>query len=489
MVQLKLERNKISLHPTSYTPSVIFMNLSDTICAVATPLGEGGIGIIRISGVNSERIAMALFRPAKIRPSEKGGIFKSHYLYRGTILNPADKSSFDEALMVIMRKPHSFTGEDVVELHCHGGQLVLQRVLELIVRQGARMAEPGEFTKRAFLNGKLDLVQAEALIDLIRAKTDLSLKVAHAQLEGQLSKKINQLKNSVVNLLAQIEAELDFPDEEDVSGIPDKEISKRLQQINEEMAKLLSTYEEGRILREGISCIILGRPNVGKSSLLNLLLKEERAIVTSIPGTTRDIIEEVINIKGIPLRLMDTAGLRETQDEVESIGIRFTMKRLESSQMVLFVVDVSTGEFEEDIKILDKIRNKKMIVIGNKIDNADKKAMDSFRTLLEKMTKVEISALYDRGVEELRQTIYNAATGQKTDEFTELVLSNTRHKISLEQARDAIMKAEETLKEGLSKEFIAVELKEAVERFGEITGIVTTEDILDRIFSQFCIGK
>lgn len=469
------------------------MYLSDTICAIATPLGEGGIGIIRISGANAEKIANSIFKPKKISlssSSNKGDkIFESHRLYYGTILNPVDNISFDEALMAIMRKPHSFTGDDVVEFHCHGGQLVLQRVLELILRQGARMAEPGEFTKRAFLNSKLDLVQAEALIDLIRAKTDLSLKVAHAQLEGQLSKKINQLKDSVVNLLAHIEAELDFPDEEDVSEIPNMEISKRLLQINGEMTKLLSTYEEGRILREGINCIILGRPNVGKSSLLNLLLKEERAIVTSIPGTTRDIIEEVINIKGIPLRLMDTAGLRETQDEVESIGIRFTMKRLESSQMVLFVVDVSAGEFKEDIKILDKIRNKKMIVIGNKIDSVDKKAMDSFRTLFEKMTKVEISALYDRGVEELRQTIYNEATGQKTDELTEIVLSNTRHKISLEQARDAIMKAEETLKEGLSKEFIAVELKEAIERLGEITGVVTAEDVLDRIFSQFCIGK
>src|SRR3990167_5025241 len=458
------------------------MNLSDTIAAIATPVGEGGIGIVRISGNDAEKIAHTLFKPYK-----KLCTFASHRLYFGTIVNPADNASLDTALMAIMKKPKSFTGETVVEFHCHGGQLVLQRVMEVILRQGARLAEPGEFIKRAFLNGKMDLAQAEAVIDLIRAKTDLSLKLAQSQLEGALSQKINQIKNAVVDLLVPLEAGLDFPDEEDVTILSDSEIKQSLKQIKSEIKQLLSTYEEGRVLKEGISCIILGRPNVGKSSLLNLLLKEERAIVTPIPGTTRDIIEEVVNIKGIPLRLMDTAGLRETQDEVESIGIRFTMKRLEASQMVLFVVDISTGEFEEDIKILDKIRNKKMIVIGNKIDNADKKAMDSFRTLLEKMTKVEISALYDRGVEELRQTIYNAATGQKTDEFTELVLSNTRHKISLEQARDAIMKAEETLKEGLSKEFIAVELKEAVERFGEITGIVTTEDILDRIFSQFCI--
>ncbi|HBR18542.1 MAG: tRNA uridine-5-carboxymethylaminomethyl(34) synthesis GTPase MnmE [Deltaproteobacteria bacterium RIFCSPLOWO2_12_FULL_43_16] len=460
------------------------MILSDTICAIATPFGEGGIGIIRISGSDAKKIAYAVFRPKRQYKR-----FESRRLYYGTILNPAYNTSLDDVLMAVMERPKSFTGEDVVEFQCHGGQLVLQRVIELILRHGARLAEPGEFTKRAFLNSKIDLAQAESVIDLIRAKTDLSLRAARIQMEGQLSQKINLIKEDIVDLLVHIEAELDFSDEEDVTGISDLEIEKRLNGIKNETQKLLSTYEEGRILKEGISCVILGRPNVGKSSLLNLLLKEERAIVTPIPGTTRDIIEEIVNIKGIPLRLMDTAGLRETQDEVESIGIRFTMKRLEASQMVLFVVDISSNNFEEDIKILEKIFNKKIIVIGNKIDIADKKAQDSFRKIFKRMTKVEISALLDRGAEELRQTIYTEAMGQKVYELPDIIISNVRHKNILEQADKAVAKAEEALKDRLSGEFIAVELKEAIERLGEITGAITTEDVLDRIFSQFCIGK
>ena len=460
------------------------MNFPDTICAIATPVGEGGIGIIRISGSNAETIAHAVFKPHK-----EPAVFESHQLYYGTISNPTDNTILDKALMVLMKKPKSFTGEAVVEFHCHGGQLVLQRVLEVVLRQGARLAAPGEFTKRAFLNGRMDLAQAEAVIDLIRAKTDLSLRVAYSQLEGRLSGKINVIKEDIVNLLVHIEAELDFSDEEDVGSMPDSDIGGRLKKANSEIQKLLSTYEEGRVLKEGVNCIILGRPNVGKSSLLNLLLKEERAIVTPVPGTTRDVIEEIVNIKGIPLRLMDTAGLRETRDEVESMGIKFTMKRLESSHMVLFVVDISAGEFEEDIRIMENIVNKKVIVVGNKIDAAGDKAIDSFYRAFGGMEKVEISALMDKGIEELRQTIYSEAAGQRFDEFAETVISSARHKLALEQANEAIIKAEETLKNNLSREYIAVELREAIERLGEITGAVTAEDILDRIFSQFCIGK
>ncbi len=475
------------------------MNLSDTICAIATPIGEGGIGIIRISGADVEKIAGAIFKPRKntpTHPSErkfaKRGIFENRRLYFGTIFNPSDNTPIDDVLMAIMRKPGSFTGEDVVEFHCHGGQLVLQRALEAVLRQGTRLAEPGEFSKRAFLNGKMDLAQAEAVIDLIRAKTDLSLRLAHLQMKGALSQKINQIKNDTIDLLVPIEAGLDFPGEEDRAMFSGSEINKRLKQISDEIKKLLSTYEEGRVVREGINCIILGRPNVGKSSLLNLLLKEERAIVTPIPGTTRDVIEEVVNIKGLPLRLMDTAGLRETKDEVESAGIRFTMKRLESSEMVLFVADMSEGKFEEDIGIVEKISGKKVIIVGNKTDKASEYAKKSFHKAFKEMTKVEISALLDKGTPELKQTIYNEAIGHKTGATKSLtwgVISNARHKISLEHAQMAVIKAEEALENGLSGEFIAIELKEAIERLGEITGAVTTEDILDRIFSQFCIGK
>src|SRR3972149_10629813 len=401
-------------------------HLFDTIAATATPVGEGGIGIVRISGADAEKIAHTLFKPYN-----KPRTFASHHLYFGTIVNPADNASLDTALMAIMKKPKSFTGETVVEFHCHGGQLVLQRVLEVISRQGARLAAPGEFTKRAFLNGRMDLAQAEAVIDLIRAKTDLSLRVAYSQLEGRLSGKINVIKEDIVNLLVHIEAELDFSDEEDVGSMPDADIGGRLKKAGSEIQKLLSTYEEGRILKEGVNCIILGRPNVGKSSLLNLLLKEERAIVTPVPGTTRDVIEEVVNIKGIPLRLMDTAGLRETREEVESIGIKFSMKRLESSHMVLFVVDISAGEFKEDIRIMENIVNKLNLFLINITDPAVGLRHDQSTSPFEGMTKVEISALMDKGIEELRQTIYCEAAGQRFDEFAETVISSARHKFPL----------------------------------------------------------
>lgn len=474
------------------------MHLFDTIAAIATPAGEAGIGIVRVSGPDAEKIVKLIFKPRK-RSTTAGTdlksppkVFENHHLYLGKIFDPSGNIHLDDALMAIMRKPKSFTGEDVVEFHCHGGTLVLQRALETILRHGARLAEPGEFTKRAFLNGKMDLAQAEAVIDLIRAKTDLSLTLAYQQMEGSLSKKINQIKESIVDLLVHIEAGLDFPDEEGVATISDSEIKKRLRQISNEIQKLLSTCEEGKVLKQGIACIIIGRPNVGKSSLLNLLLKEERAIVTPIPGTTRDIIEEVVNIKGIPLRLMDTAGLRETEDEVESIGIRLTMKRLASSEMVLFVTDISDSEFNEDAAILKKVSDKKTIIVGNKMDKASKEAVGSFHNTFGQMTKVEISALLDRGIEELREAIYNEAIGKKQeagDKRQEIIISNMRHKISLEKAQKAILKAEGALDNALPGEFIAVELKEAMERLGEVTGAVTTEDMLDRIFSQFCIGK
>src|SRR3989337_2498643 len=330
------------------------MNLPDTICAIATPVGEGGIGIRRISGSNAETIAHAVFKPHK-----EPAVFESHQLYYGTISNPTDNTILDKVLMVLMKKPKSFTGEAVVEFHCHGGQLVLQRVLEVVLRQGARLAAPGEFTKRAFLNGRMDLAQAEAVIDLIRAKTDLSLRVAYSQLEGRLSGKINVIKEDIVNLLVHIEAELDFSDEEDVGSMPDSDIGGRLKKANSEIQKLLSTYEEGRVLKEGVNCIILGRPNVGKSSLLNALLKEERAIVTPVPGTTRDVIEEVLNIYGIPVRLIDTAGLRIAKDAIEQEGVRRARERLAGSDFVLLMLDGSRALDEDDEEIFEEVKGKR----------------------------------------------------------------------------------------------------------------------------------
>lgn len=459
------------------------MNLTDTISAISTPVGEGGIGVVRVSGPLSAAIARTIFRPQGVIPPEG---FKSHHLYHGYIIDPADNTIIDDVLLTIMRGPRSYTGEDVVEVHCHGGQLILRKVLEAILRQGARLAEPGEFTKRAFLKGRIDLSQAEAVIDLIRAKTELGLKAARLQLEGRLSQRVNGIKGGLMEVLAHIEAELDFP-EEDVEGLGVSEIEKRIGEAKGGIDGLLNTYKEGRVLREGIKVIILGRPNVGKSTLLNVLLKEERAIVTPIPGTTRDIIEEVVNIRGVPVRLIDTAGLRETEDEVEAIGVRFTWRRLEEAQMVIYVVDVTTWS-REDIELLKGIGDKGIIVAVNKIDLVDESYMVEVRRAFGDWKVVEVSALYEKGIDGLEKAIYEGAIGHPSVE-EEILVTNIRHKIALEETIVALGRAREALQKGLSREFLAVDLWEAVKHLGEITGEVTTEDILDRIFSQFCIGK
>lgn len=458
------------------------MYLSDTIAAISTPIGEGGIGVVRVSGPLSEVIARTIFRPKGKIPPEG---FKSHHLYYGYIIDPSDNTTVDDVLLTIMRGPRSYTGEDVIEIHCHGGQLILRKVLEVILGQGARLAEPGEFTKRAFLKGRLDLSQAEAVIDSIRAKTELALKAARLQLEGRLSRRVDIIKDGLTKTLTHIEAELDFP-EDDVEGLGKEEIENRIKEAEEGIDGLLNTYREGRALREGIKVIILGRPNVGKSTLLNVLLKEERAIVTPIPGTTRDIIEEVVNIKGLPVRLMDTAGLREADDEVEAIGVRFTWRRLEETQMVLYVVDVTTWS-GEDIELLKGIGDKGIIVVVNKIDLVDESKIVEVREAFGDWKVVEVSALYEKGIEGLEEAIYEGAIGHPSEEA--VLVTNIRHKMALEGAIVAMGRAREALQKGLSREFLAVDLWEAVRCLGEITGEVTTEDILDRIFSQFCIGK
>jgi len=457
------------------------MHPSDTIAAISTPLGEGGIGVVRVSGSLSEAIARTIFRPKGKIPPEG---FKSHYLYYGHIIDPVDNTTIDDVLLTIMRGPRSYTGEDVVEVHCHGGQLILQKVLEVILRQGARLAEPGEFTKRAFLKGRIDLSQAEAVIDSIRAKTELGLKAARLQLEGGLSRRVDVIKDGLMDVLTHIEVELDFPEE--VEGLGVDGIERRIKEAEDGIYGLLNTYKEGRALREGIKVIILGRPNVGKSTLLNLLLKEERAIVTPIPGTTRDIIEEVVNIRGLPVRLMDTAGLRETEDEVEAIGVRFTWRRLEEAQMVLYVVDVTTWS-GEDIELLKGIGDKGIIVVVNKIDLVGESQIVKVREAFGGWKVVEVSALYEKGIAGLEEAIYEGAIGRPSGE--EVLVTNIRHKMALEAAGVALGRARDTLQKGLSREFLAVDLWEAVKRLGEITGEVVTEDILDRIFSQFCIGK
>lgn len=456
----------------------------DTIAAVATPWGEGGVGIVRVSGPGALVAAQRLFRPGP------AGEIKERYLYYGRITDGT--AIIDDGFLVLMRSPRSYTGEDVVELHCHGGPLVLKNVMEALLRNGARQAAPGEFTKRAFLNGKLDLAQAEAVIDVIRAETDLSLSLARGRLEGGLSRKVNEVKGALVKELTRIEAELDFPEDEiDSSGAD--ELRRVLDAAAASIRRLADTYQEGKAVRDGIRVLILGRPNVGKSSLLNLLLKEERAIVTPHPGTTRDVIEETVNIKGIPVRLMDTAGLHDTDDHVEAIGVKLAIERVAVAGLVLFVVDSTARDHAADKVLLECAEGKKVVVVANKTDLATDKDIESVKEAFGDKKKVFVSALRSDGIEALLETVYEEAAGRTLASRGEApegeLIASVRHRDALLNALEGIDRTTEAVKLGAAREFIATDLRWSIDRLGEITGETTTEEILDMIFSTFCIGK
>ncbi len=463
----------------------------DTIAATATPWGEGGVGIIRISGPRALKTALRVFRP-KGPVAEKD--IKPARLYYGVMVRVNDGGVLDDGFLVFMRGPRSYTGEDVVELHCHGGPLVLNAVLEEVFRGGARLAEPGEFTKRAFLNGRLDLAQAEAVIDVIRAGTEAALRAARGRLAGRFSRRVKEIKEIILDILVRKEAELDFPEEE-VEALPSGEILSAIDEASRRLQRLLSTYNEGAALKYGIKTLILGRPNVGKSSLLNVLLDQDRAIVTPVPGTTRDILEETLNIRGLPLRLMDTAGLRESTDEVESIGVKRTLENIEGAGLILFVIDASTEDLGPDMEILRETEGRKVIVVANKRDLVDQAVCERLKKVFSGCRVVFVSALKATGIEELKDAVYESVTGHGLDpqvsgdmEPGEFVAS-LRHKEALKSALDALERARDSVMKGLSGEFLAAELRAALNRLGEITGETTTEDILERIFSEFCIGK
>lgn len=456
----------------------------DTIAAVATPWGEGGVGVVRLSGPASLAVSLRLFRPT---PAED---LCERYLYYGNITD--GDGVIDNGFLVYMKAPRSYTGEDVVELQCHGGPLILKKVLEALIRNGARLAGPGEFTRRAFLNGKLDLAEAEAVSDLIRAETELSLSAARSRLKGELSRKVNAVKERLFSMLAHLEAELDFQEDE-VEGLKTDFIVKGLEEAASSVNELLLTYEEGRALRDGVGVLILGRPNVGKSSLLNILLKEERAIVTPHPGTTRDVIEVVVNIRGLPVRLMDTAGLRDTQDHAEAIGVRLARERIAVADLVLFVVDSSSADLTEDITVLECAVSKKVIVVANKADLSGEKERGSVKEAFGDLKTVFVSALRSDGIEALKDTIFEEVAGRayslKGEAASGGLIVSLRHKTALVSALDGMERAKRAVEEGAAREFVATDLRWSLDRLGEITGETTTEDILDRIFSDFCIGK
>ena len=456
----------------------------DTIAAISTPFGESGIGIVRMSGPLAEPIAKKLFKPKKDQPC-----FISHHFHYGEIIDPQNGRPIDEVLIVLMKSPKTYTREDMVEIHCHGGYLILQRVLELVLKQGARMAEPGEFTKRAFLNGRIDLTQAEAVIDLITAKTMASLEIANQQLRGVLYREMTSLKEDLVEQLALIEAHIDFPEEE-IDPISLGKMRQDLKRMIHQIEGWIASFEEGKIFREGISCAIIGKTNVGKSSLLNVLLKEERAIVTPIPGTTRDVIEEVLNICGIPVRLMDTAGLRKAMDSIEQEGVRRAKERVSDSDFVLLMIDGSRPLDADDMEIFEEIKEKKKVVALNKKDLPLKISLEDVKSRFQENPIISISCLRNEGIDDLKEAIYHYLVHRDVRSSPEhLIVANIRHKTALSQMRDNLSNAVKGLEERTSPEFIAFEIRSALEALGEIVGETTTEEILNRIFEQFCIGK
>jgi len=461
------------------------MILKDTIAAIATPIGESGIGIVRMSGKNSFSIARKIFRPPPGKKINWNSSFKIHY---GWIIDPETKELVDEVLLTLMRAPRSYTRENIVEINCHGGPLPLRKTLQLTLRLGARLAEAGEFTKRAFLNGRIDLVQAESVLEIVQAKTEKNLKIATAQLKGGLSEKIKELKKKMVDFLSYLEAEIEFG-EEDIKFFSEKNKKGRLKEILARIDFLLEMARIGRVHKEGLKAVIVGRPNVGKSTLLNSLLQRERAIVSYIPGTTRDTIEEMINIKGFPLWIIDTAGLREIEDKIEEEAVRRTHSKLKEASIILLMIDGSLPLEEEDILIFQRIEKEKTLLVINKIDLPRRINKERLKPFFSDQKIIEISAREEINLEELKEKITEFVLKEVTLSSDDSFILNIRQEQALGKAKENIERALRGLEGKLSEELIAFDLKEGINRLGEITGEVFADDILDHIFSRFCIGK
>lgn len=465
------------------------MHTEDTIAAIATPAGQGGIGIVRLSGNDAFKIADALFRSAK---NKKISGTPSHRILYGTITDPATNDAVDEVLVSVMKAPNTYTKEDVVEINCHGGAVPVRRVLELVLDQGARAAEPGEFTQRAFLNGRIDLAQAEAVLDVINSLTLQSQKTALRQLKGGLSEKIGAVREELIELTAFVEAHIDFP-EEDIGELTLRKMEETAQGIKSSLVKLISSSRYGMILREGLKTAIAGRPNVGKSSLLNALLEHDRAIVTELPGTTRDLIEEYLNIQGLPVKIMDTAGIRTQGDIAEQEGVRRSLKAMEEADLVLLVLDGSAELHDTDRKLIRNSDPEKTILVINKTDLPQKthppvSPLAKGGIEEESIPTVHISAKNSTGLDELKEKIVENALHGENRENTE-VITNTRHLHALEKALASMDSFIAGSVKNISPEFLSVDLRGALDALGEILGITTSDDILNRIFSNFCIGK
>lgn len=456
----------------------------DTITSISTPMGEGAIGIVRLSGLDAVEIADKLYKGRKQLKD-----VPTHTINYGHIIDLETQEVVEEVMVSVLRAPRTFTREDIVEINCHGGILTINRVLELTMTYGARMAEPGEYTKRAFLNGRIDLSQAEAVMDFIRSKTDRASKVAMNQIEGRLSDLIKKQRQSILEVLAQVEVNIDYPEYDDVEEATSELLLERAQEIKNEIQKLLDTGVQGKIMREGLSTVIVGKPNVGKSSMLNNLIQDNKAIVTEVAGTTRDVLEEYVNVRGVPLRLVDTAGIRETEDIVERIGVERSRKALSEADLILFVLNNNEPLTEEDRKLYEVVKTSDAIVIINKTDLTPRLDRDEVKAMVGSMPVIETSMLEQQGIDELEIQIHDLFFGGEVQSQDMTYVSNSRHISLLKQAKKTIQDAIDAAEMGIPMDMIQIDLTRTWELLGEIIGESASEELIDQLFSQFCLGK
>ena len=457
--------------------------MEDTITALATPPGEGGIAVIRLSGPESLQIAGRIFVNGK---KERMVQFRDRYFNYGYILDH-NKNLVDEVLLVYMKAPRTYTKEEVVEIHCHGGMIPVRKILDLLLKEGARLAQPGEFTKRAFLNGRIDLAQAEGVMDLISSKTEHAARASLQQMEGFLSKEIKAIREDMLDVLARIEVTIDYP-EEDIESLVEHEIRKRLSAARDKCKNLLESAHQGRLIREGIKTVIIGKPNVGKSSLLNALVRENRAIVTDIPGTTRDVIEEYVNIKGILVRILDTAGIRETRDLVEKIGVEKSREMTQDADLILFILDASQPLGKEDMEILQLLKDKQVLILLNKSDQPHVIDEEDIRSLTDS-TILKTSMVDGTGLDQVENFIYNMVYSGRVEQKNPVMITNNRHKEALIRAERHLGEALEAMDASMPLDMVTIDIRNVWEALGEITGESLTENLIDRIFMEFCLGK
>ena len=457
-------------------------NLSDTIAAIATGMNQGGIGVIRVSGEHAIEIVDSVFIPKKA-----GKEVKNLKTYTAAYGNIVDEDVIDEVIVLLMKAPASYTKEDVVEIDCHGGLEVMKKILHLLLKKGARLAEPGEFTKRAFLNGRIDLSQAESVMDLISARNELAAKTAIFQLKGHLKDKITQLRNELIHNIAFIESALDDPEHYSLDGFSEK-LNKILEDMEQQIKHLIMTADDGKMMKEGIKTVILGKPNAGKSSVLNTLMGKERAIVTDVAGTTRDTLEEFISINGIPLNIIDTAGIRKTDDIVEKIGVDKSMKEMEDADLILFIVDSSIPLDENDKQIMSRIKDKQVIILQNKSDLSMVVAKEEINKYLDKPV-ILISAKENTGFEEFYDILNEMFFHGNLKFNDEIYITNIRHKNALMEALSSIKMAQQSIEDGMPEDFLSIDLMAAYEKLGYIIGESVEDDLVDTIFREFCMGK